>query len=85
MLSTAVRLLHEPDTLMPTLRILGVRLIARGVDEGRYATAAHALMEMLATMLGDEFTPDVRDAWLAVCVMFSETMKSAADDAVVVG
>lgn len=84
MLATAVRLLGDPDTLMPTLRILGARHVAYGVQDAHYDTVGQALIQTLQAGLGDAFTPPVRFAWLSVYAVISSTMKAAADDAVVV-
>lgn len=83
MLITAVRLLDEPDTLLPTLRILGARHLGYGVKPAHYDTVGQALLGTLAMGLGEAFTPSVREAWIAMYGVVSKTMQDAAADATV--
>jgi len=83
MIVTAVRLLDDPDTLLPTLRILGARHSGYGVRPSHYDTVGQALLGTLAMGLGEAFTPSVREAWIAMYDVVSRTMQEAASDAIV--
>lgn len=66
MIGVAVNSLDDPGTLMPALTKLGIRHAGYGVEASHYATVGAALLETLEQGLGDAFTPEVRDAWVAV-------------------
>lgn len=83
MIVTAVRLLDDPDTLLPTLRILGARHLGYGVKPTHYDMVGQALLGTLAMGLGEAFTPSVREAWIAMYGVVSKTMQEAAADATV--
>jgi hemoglobin-like flavoprotein len=78
MIGAAVGLLGRPDALVPVLRNLGGRHVGYGVRDHHYATVGAALIETLAQGLGDEFTPEVREAWLALYAVVSRTMMEGA-------
>ena len=78
MIGAAVGLLGRPDALVPVLRNLGGRHVGYGVRDHHYATVGAALIETLAQGLGDEFTPDVREAWIALYTVVSRTMMEGA-------
>ena len=81
MLATAVKGLDRPDELLPAVRNLGVRHVGYGVKDEHYDTVAAALLWTLERGLGADFTPDVKDAWIAVYTLLAATMKDAAADA----
>jgi hemoglobin-like flavoprotein len=78
MLATAVKGLDRPDELLPAVKNLGVRHVGYGVKDEHYDTVAAALLWTLERGLGADFTPDVRDAWVAVYTLLAATMKDAA-------
>ena len=78
MIGAAVGLLGRPDALVPVLRNLGGRHVGYGVRDHHYATVGAALIETLAQGLGDEFTPEVREAWIALYTVVSRTMMEGA-------
>lgn len=78
---STVRLLDEPDILVPLLRGLGKHHGARGVAEAHYATAGECLVLTLAQTLGDLCTPEIREAWREVYARISRTMISASLEA----
>jgi len=78
MIGAAVGLLGRPDALVPVLRNLGGRHVGYGVRDHHYATVGAALIETLAQGLGDEFTPEVREAWIALYKVVSQTMMEGA-------
>ena len=78
MLAAAIRVLDDPFTLHAALRLLGRRHAGYGVHTEHYATVGGALIETLREGLGDAFTPEVRDAWVAMYGVVSRTMIEAA-------
>lgn len=78
MLGLAVHGLKNPDTLIPAVQELGRRHVAYGVEEKHYEAVDNALMLTLKQGLGAEFTPQVKEAWLATYELLSGVMKQAA-------
>jgi hemoglobin-like flavoprotein len=78
MIGLAVHGLKSPDTLIPAVQALGRRHAAYGVEEKDYETVGKALILTLEQGLGADFTPQVREAWLATYQLLAETMKQAA-------
>ena len=63
MISTAVHHLDDLDFLVPVVRKLGARHHVYGVQPSHYDTVGEALLWTLEQGLGDDFTPDVAEAW----------------------
>lgn len=78
MLDAAVKLLNDPDKLVPTLQKLGSRHNDYGVLPQHYDTVGAALLKTLETGLGEDFTLPVRKAWTAIYKTLATTMKDAA-------
>jgi len=66
---------------MPVLQGLGSRHARFGVTDAHYDTVGAALIWTLEKGLGDRFTADVREAWVAVYDAVATTMKGAANEA----
>jgi hemoglobin-like flavoprotein len=81
MIGTAVVGLSRPDELIPTVQALGARHVGYGVQDMHYDTVAAALLDTLGKGLGDAFTLEVKDAWVAVYTVLAKTMKDAAASA----
>ncbi|MDX1505130.1 MAG: globin family protein [Spongiibacter sp.] len=81
MLGTAVRSLDNLEGLVPVVQKLGVRHVGYGVKTSHYATVGAALLDTLAAGLGEDFTPEVKEAWTVVYGVLSSTMIAAADEA----
>jgi hemoglobin-like flavoprotein len=79
-LSFAVNGLNNLDRLVPVVEDLGRRHKGYGVVPKHYETVAAALIDTLAKGLGDDFTDETKDAWVAVYTVLSTTMISAASD-----
>ncbi len=77
MLGTAVANLDRLDTIVPAVQQLGVRHRGYGVADKDYDTVGAALLWTLAQGLGDDFTPDVREAWTECYVTLAGVMKGA--------
>ena len=78
MLASAVRGLSDANALIPVLTALGRRHNGYGVVDAHYTTVAEALLWTLEQGLGDDFTPQVRDAWIAAYSMMASVMQQGA-------
>jgi len=76
-LGVSVRALHDPDGIRPFLLELGQRHIGYGVSKEQYASVGLALLWMIERSLGDDFTPELHDAWTAAYDLISEMTRSA--------
>ena len=81
MLGLAVSLSAAPAALDTELCQLGARHSTYGVRAEHYNTVGQAMLEMLADVLGPEFTPPVQDAWASFYTLMAETMKRGASPA----
>lgn len=78
MIGTAVNGLDRMEEIIPAVQQLGKKHVAYGVVDAHYDTVGGALLWTLETGLGDNFTPDVREAWASVYGALATTMKEAA-------
>ena len=78
MLGIAVRGLTDLDSIVPAVENLGVRHVAYGVKDEHYATVGAALLWTLEQGLGDDFTPEVKQAWTDVYTLLAQVMQDAA-------
>ena len=78
MIETAVENVQRFDEILPAVRDLGRRHAGYGVKAADYDTVAAALLGTLEQALGPEFTPAVRDAWIAYYQNIAGDMKAAA-------
>ncbi|MEE9322449.1 MAG: globin family protein [Granulosicoccus sp.] len=81
MLNTAVQSLHDLGEIVPAIQQSGRRHVAYGVKDEHYSAVAEALIWTLGKGLGDEFTDDVKQAWVDVYTVLSTTMKDASAQA----
>lgn len=81
MLDAAVKLLDDPDRLIPAVQKLGERHVGYGVKSGHYDTVGAALLKTVETGLGNDYTISVKRAWTAVYKILADTMIGAADAA----
>ena len=79
MIASAGRGLDKGDQLVPVVQSLGVRHSGYGVEAGHYDTVGGALIKTLGQGLGDEFTDEVREAWVAAYGLLAQTMIEAAE------
>jgi hemoglobin-like flavoprotein len=82
MISTAVNGLTRLESIVPAVQDLGRRHVKYGVKAAHYDTVAAALVWTLGQGLGEQFTPEVKDAWVAAYGVLAKTMKDAAATAV---
>lgn len=78
MISFAVKGLTRLEQIVPGVQALGRRHAAYGVRDEHYATVAAALLWTLEQGLGDSFSAEVREAWVAAYGVLANTMKNAA-------
>jgi hemoglobin-like flavoprotein len=78
MITVAVRGLRDLEKLVPAVRDLGKRHIAYGVQNQHYARVGSALLWTLGQGLGEEFTPEVKEAWATVYGVLAATMQEGA-------
>jgi hemoglobin-like flavoprotein len=78
MINTAVNGLDRLEAIVPAVQELGKRHVGYGVKDEDYDTVGAALLWTLEAGLGDEFTPEVKDAWATVYGVLAGTMKEAA-------
>jgi nitric oxide dioxygenase len=76
-LKSAVNLLDRPYALVSAMEALGQRHSTGCVKEEHYVTVGAALLWTLERGLGNAFTPDVKNAWLAFYLLAANTMKAA--------
>lgn len=77
MITAAVRGLDRLDALLPVVRELGMRHIAYGVRDEHYGTVGSALIWTLERALQDDFTPEVKSAWIKAYGVLSQTMRES--------
>jgi class 3 adenylate cyclase/ferredoxin/hemoglobin-like flavoprotein len=79
MLSSLVKGLTRVEEVVGGLRELGKRHRGYKVARTDYDKVARALQWTLEEFLADDFTPDIRHAWVTVYGMIAETMIEAAE------
>jgi len=78
MINTAVNSLDNLEAVVPAIQESGKRHVDYGVKDEDYDTVGEALIWTLGAGLGDAFTDDVKQAWVAVYGVLATTMKDAA-------
>ena len=78
MLASAVAGLSNLQNLVPILQGLGQRHATYGVQDEHYNDVGAALLATLEAGLGDDFTPEVKQAWTEVYGVMAKTMIDAA-------
>lgn len=79
MLATAIAHLKKWDAIEASIQALGRRHFAYGAKPSDYETVGAALIATLETELGEDFTPAVREAWLAYFHFVSAEMIAAEE------
>lgn len=77
-LALAVNGLNRPESILPAVRALGQRHAGYGVLPTHYDTVGAALLDTLAAGLGEQFTPEVEEAWAQAYALLSGVMQEAA-------
>ncbi|PKQ46258.1 globin family protein [Confluentibacter flavum] len=78
MLAAAVAGLSNLEALVPVLQNLGKRHVDYKVEPSHYNTVGAALLDTLKVGLGDDFTPEVKEAWAAVYGTMTTVMIDAS-------
>jgi len=81
MIGTVVKSLDNLDSIVPAIQASGARHAGYGVTDEMYDTVAEALLWTLGQGLGDDFTDELKEAWVAAYVILSTVMKEAAKEA----
>jgi len=77
-LGVAVNNLHQVEDIVPTVQELGKKHVGYGVKDEHYDTVGAALIYTLDKGLGEEFTDDVKEAWVETYTLVAGVMKDAA-------
>lgn len=77
-LAMIVRSLHAPEQIVGPAKALAVKHLDYGVEPVHYTYVGNALLRTLKKGLGDQFTPQLRDAWVEAFRMLADVMKEAA-------
>ena len=81
-LAVAVGGLDNLDAILPVVRDLGSRHGGYGVEPSHYETVGSALIWTLEQGLGDDFTEQTKEAWVAAYGLLSSVMIEAGEGAV---
>ena len=81
MLATAVTNLHQIEKILPAVEDLGRRHVGYGVTAEHYKPVGAALIYTLEKGLGDDFTPETKEAWLVTYTTLEGVMTKAAEAA----
>lgn len=79
MIGTAVKGLDTLGELVPAVQKLGARHVGYGVKESHYNTVGVALLDTLDKGLGDDFTPEAKEAWTITYTTLAGVMIEASD------
>ncbi len=74
MISFVLQKLNDTDTLAGELKALGSKHAGYHVKPEHYAPVGLALLWMLEKGLANQWTTEVRNAWMAAYTKISETM-----------
>ena len=77
MISVSVGSLSRPERILRAVQQLGRRHATYGVQPRHYELVRVALLWMLEQVLGEAFTPAVREAWTGVYDLLAATMQDA--------
>lgn len=77
-LGVVVKGLTDLDRILPAAETLAVRHLAYGVTPEHYRPVGEALVWTLGKGLGDDFSDETRDAWIAAYTALSGAMIAAA-------
>lgn len=81
MLAFVVRRLHVPSELVKPIENLGIRHVAYGTLPEHYPIVGQAILTTFEQILGEDWTPDAREAWAMAYQFMADTMIAAADTA----
>ena len=79
-LGLAVGSLNKLETILPAVRSLGKRHAGYGVTAEHYQPVAEAFLWTLEYYLGEGFTPELKEAWVAAYMTLAGAMIAAAEE-----
>lgn len=77
-LALVIRSLHAPQKILDPVRALAKKHVSYGVEPVHYTYVGNALLRTLAKGLGEQFMPELRDAWIEAYGTLADIMKEAA-------
>jgi hemoglobin-like flavoprotein len=77
MLAMVVNSLHKLDTLLPAVQDLARRHNTYGVVDAHYPAVGETLIWTLEQGLGNDFTPELREAWTVAFQTLADVMMAA--------
>lgn len=77
-LQIVVNGLSNLEKLLPSVQALGRRHAGYGVQEEHYETVGEALLWALEQKFGQDFTPELKRAWISAYILLSGVMREAA-------
>ena len=80
LISLPVTELENSEAAMPTIRRLGKEHAQWGVIPAHFGLMRKALMDTFVEVLGDEFTPELREAWLGAFDVMAKVMQNGLLD-----
>ena len=80
MLAMVVQSLHKLETLLPAVQDLARRHQTYGVVDAHYPAVGETLIWTLEQGLGDDFTPELRQAWTTAFQTLAGVMIAAAGE-----
>jgi len=80
MITSAVNMLDRLDDLLPVVQSLGKRHVAYGVEDSQYETVGAALIKTLEVGLDNDFTSEVKEAWVTAYDVLATTMIQASQE-----
>lgn len=78
MIGLAVSMTDHPESIEGELRELGARHLDYGSEDAHYPVVGAALLDMLGEVLGDDFTPATKAAWIEFYTLVSQKMMEGA-------
>ena len=73
-LGVVVRGLNQPETILPAVKSLAERHKDYGVQPEHFQSVGASLLWTLEKGLGDDYTPEVHEAWVAAYTLLSDVM-----------
>lgn len=77
-LDMIIKGLDQMDMILPAIEKLAIKHVSYGVKPEHYTLVGNALLITLHDVLGDDFTPELRSAWIETFRTLATTMKNAA-------
>ncbi len=77
-LAMVVNSLKAPEKIVPVAQEMAIKHVDYGVKEEDYGKVGASLLRTLEKGLGDDFTDEVKGAWVAAYTLLSTVMVEAA-------